>query len=225
MINTTSAGKFYETYHNYFITNININNNLSTKNYKYIFFSRVNEEIYCLEGSSMEEIYYKILFKIDYNCCDDIYCYEYPLDILKNPIELLKSHYFDTDNYIFKEANFITSGLNEALINPKVKINTNNSIDFYETFRQYYLSKVSFKATSTKYQYVLINNECGEVFLVEGYSMEELYYIIFFKIDSQLWDNIFDTGYPMKELKNPLKLFKTHYLESNNYIFTSITFE
>ena len=107
MINTTSAGKFYETYHNYFITNININNNLSTKNYKYIFFSRVNEEIYCLEGSSMEEIYYKILFKIDYNCCDDIYCYEYPLKVLKDPIKLLKTHFFDTNNYTFEEVKFI----------------------------------------------------------------------------------------------------------------------
>ena len=182
-INTSSAEKFYESYHNYFINNI-INNiktdAVSSKNYKYVFYCRESDEIYCLEGSSMEEIYYKILFKIDYNCCDDIYCYEYPIDVLKNPIELLKSHYFDNDYYIFKEAKFINSELNEDTINPKVKINTDNKEDFYKTFRQYYLLKIIIKPTNTIYQYIFINKECGDIFLLEGYSMEELYYIVFF---------------------------------------------
>ncbi len=224
-IDTSSAEKFYSTYHQYFIDNIPMNIT-SEKNCKYVFYSRVNEEIYCLEGSSIEEIYYKILFKIDYNCCDDIYCYEYSLDILSNPIELLKNHYFDTENYVFQEAKFIKSELNDdnININTNIKIKKTNSDDFYETFRQYYLSKINIKMSDTKYQYILINKEWGDIFLLEGYSIEELYYIVFFKIDSKLSDNIFDTEYPMNELKNPIKLFNNHYLDSDDYIFTAINF-
>ena len=54
--------------------------------------------------------------------------------------------------------------------------------------------------------------------------MEELYYIVLFKIDSELSENIFETEYSMKELKNPVKLFNNHYLDSDNYIFTAINF-
>jgi hypothetical protein len=225
-IDTSSAEKFYNSYHQYFIDNININIT-SDKKYKFVFYCRENDETYCLEGSSMEEIYYKILFKIDYNCCDDIYVYlgnEYSIDVLSNPIELLKSHYFDNDIYICKEVNIIKSELNKEMVCSKVKININNSVDFYETFRQYYLSKIKIKPSNIKYQYILINKDCGEVFILEGYSMEELYYIVFFKIDSKLWDNIYDMEYPMEELKKPIELFKKHYLDSKDYIFEPIKF-
>ena len=226
MIDTSSAEKFYNSYHQYFIDNININIT-SEKNYKYVFYSIENDNIYCLEGSSMEEIYYKILFKIDYNCCDDIYVSigsEYTLDNLKDPIELLKTHYFDTNNYIFKEIKFIQSDIDKIKIEPdiKIKINKKTEDKFYETYRQYYLHKVQFNPITIKYQYIFICNEFANIFFIEGYSLEELYYIIFFKIDRQCWDNIYDSEYPTNELKNPIKLFKTHYLQSDDYIFRPI---
>ncbi len=225
MIDISSAEKFYNSYHQYFIDNININIT-SEKNYKYVFYSIENDNIYCLEGSSMEEIYYKILFKIDYNCCDDIYCSEYSFDILKEPIQLLKTHYFDTNNYIFKEIKFIQSDLDKENIeqNIKVKINKKTEDGFYETYRHYYLQKVKFNPITIKYQYIFICNEYANIYFIEGYSMEELYYTIFFKIDRLCWDNIYDSEYPTSELKKPLKLFKTHYLESDEYIFRPIKF-
>jgi len=222
-IDTSSAENFYNSYHQYFIDNIKIEIT-SDKKYKFVFYCHENDEIYCLEGSSMEEIYYKILFKIDYNCCDDIYVYEYPLDVLSNPIELLKSHYFDNDIYICKEVNIITSELNKEIIYSKVKIKSNTIDDFYESYKQYYLSKIKIRPSNIKHQYILIHKDCGEVFILEGYSIEELYYIVLFKIDRQLWDNIYDMEYPIGELKNPIKLFKKHYLDSKDYIFEPIKF-
>ena len=225
MIDTSSAEKFYNSYHQYFIDNINISKT-AEKNYKYVFYCFQNDETYCIEGSSMEEIYYKILFKIDYNCCDDIYCYEYPLNILKDPINLLKTHYFDTDNYIFKEVKFLQSDLDKEVIDKsiKVKINKKSEEEFYESYKKYYLRKVKFNISPIKYQYIVICKDLSDIFFVEGYSMEELYYIIFFKIDKQCWENIYDAEYEINELKKPLQLFKKHYLDSNDFIFEPIKF-
>jgi len=226
MIITSSAEKFYETYEKYYLTKYNINN--SGSNYLYVFYCSDSNDIYCLEGSSMEEIYYKILFKIDYNSCDDIYVYEYPLEILENPIELLKNHYFDNEYYIFEEVKFITSNINNINnINNKVSINNIINLDsseqFYKTYGQYYYNKILKNITKGNLiKYVLICKESGNLHFVEGYSIEEIYYIIMFQIDSECWDNIYDSEYSLKELKNPIKLFKTHYLESNDYIFEKI---
>ena len=222
-INTTSAKEFYNSYHQYFIDNIKMEIT-PDKQYKYAFYCYENDEIYCIEGSSMEEIYYKILFKIDYNCCDDIYVYEYPLDVLSKPIELLKSHYFDTDYYIFKEIKYIHSNIDKNQIDPNIKIKINKSSEkaFYESYEKYYLQKVKFNINPIKYQYIFICKELSNIFFLEGNSMEELYYIVFFKIDSQCWENLYDAEYSIIELKKPIEIFKRHYLESDEFIFEPI---
>ncbi len=237
-IDISSAENFYHSYHQYCLNFFKIDFNLP-KIYKYVFFCRDSDEIYCLEGGCIEEIYYKILFKINYNSCDDIYVYlgsEYNVDILNNPIELLKTHYFENDNnmYIFEEIKFIQSNLENETINcEKISINKKSSEEFYESYKLYYqykiLSKIKSKIISRtsndKYQYILVSKEFADIYFIEGYSIEELYYIILFKIDNKCWDNVFDCNYPMNELKNPLKLFKKHFLESDEYIFEQIAYE
>ncbi len=236
-IDTSTAENFYNSYHQYFIDNIKPINIKSDKTYKYIFYCIENEDIYCIEGSSMNEIYYKILFKIGYNCCNEIFANigsKYQLDVLNDPIQLLKSHYFETNNYIFKEIKFLQSDLDEIKIVPniKVKINKNTADEFYESYKLYYQSKILSKNISnnisknisTKYQYIFICNEFVDIYFIEGYSIEELYYIVFFKIDSKCWDNIYDSNYSTKELKKPFELFKKHYLQTDEYIFTPIKF-
>lgn len=226
-----SAEDFYNSYHQYFIDNIKMETNIN-KIYKYVFYCYDNDKINCLEGGSMEEIYYKILFKIDNNCCNDIYKYlvanKYSFDvsnnILKDPIKLLKTHYLNTEYYIFKEINFIHSNINKELIDPNIKIKINKTSEkaFYESYEKYYLRKVKFNISPTKYQYILICKELSNIFFLEGYSIEELYYIIFFKIDNQCWENLYDSEYSMEELKKPIELFKHHYLDSDEFIFRPI---
>jgi hypothetical protein len=236
-IDISSDKKFYNSYLLYFLDLYKINFTLP-KIYKYVFFCRDSDEIYCIEGGSMEEIYYKILFKINYNSCDDILVYidsEYTLDDLADPIQLLKMHYFEkSEYYIFEEIKFIKSDLENEIINTdKIKINRNSSEEFYASYKLYYQSKIISKIISKikskiisnlKYQYVLISKEFAEIYFIEGYSLEELYYIVFFKIDIKCWDNIYDSEYQITELKNPIKLFKKHFIESDEYIFEPISF-
>ncbi len=233
IIDISSEDNFYTSYHQYFLNLYKIDFSLPKK-YKYVFYCRDSDEIYCLEGGSMEEIYYKILFKIDYNSCYDIYVYigsEYKPDVLNDPIKLLKTHYFDnSEYYIFEEIKFIKSDLeNETINKEKIKININSSDEFYESYKLYYQSKILSKNLSKnlstiEFKYVLISKEFAEIYFIEGNSLEELYYIVFFKIDIKCWDNIYDSEYSMKELKNPIKLFKTHFIESKDFIFNPIFF-
>jgi hypothetical protein len=70
--------------------------------------------MYFAEGYSMEEIYYIMLFKIGFNCWEDIYGCEYSLEKLKDPVELFKSQYIDNEEYgsnyyIFEEVKFTES--------------------------------------------------------------------------------------------------------------------
>ncbi len=232
-IDISSDEKFYDSYHQYCLNLFKIDFSLP-KIYKYVFFCRDSDEIYCLEGGCMEEIYYKILFKIDYNSCYDIHVYlgsEYNVDILNNPIELLKTHYFEkSEYYVFEEIKFIKSDLeNETINTNKININKKSSEEFYESYKLYYQSKILSKILSKtnktdKYQYVLISKEFADIYFIEGNSIEELYYIVYFKLDDEFWDNIYDSEYPMNELKNPIKLFKKHFIESDEYIFEPIKF-
>ncbi len=96
-IDTTSREKFYETYKKYYLDTVKFNK--KDKKLQYVFLCREYGEMFFLEGYSLEEIYFYILFKISFECCDDIYCYEYPLEELKDPVKLIKSHYFDNDDY------------------------------------------------------------------------------------------------------------------------------
>ncbi len=233
-IDISSCENFYNTYHKYVLNLFNIDFSLK-KNYKYVFFCRDSDEIFCLEGGSMEEIYYKILFKIDYNSCDDIYVYindsVYSMDDLADPVQLLKNHYFDNDNsmYVFQEVKFINSGLdfeNKTNININIKIKKNSAKEFYESYKIYtqLFIQPNILSTINKYQYIFISREFADIYFIEGNSLEELYYIIYFKLDEEFWDNVYDCNYPIKELKDPIKLFKTHFLESDEYIFEPIIF-
>ena len=104
-IDTSSCEKFNETYKQYYLENIKFNKQ-ETK-LQYVFLCAEYSEMFFLEAYSMEEIYFHILFEISYECCNDIYCYEYPLKVLKDPIKLLQTHYFDNDHYSFNEVKFI----------------------------------------------------------------------------------------------------------------------
>ncbi len=104
-IDTSSCEKFNESYKKYFLDTIKFNK--QEQKLQYVFLCREYAEMFFLEGYSMEEIYFTILFKISYNCCDDIYCYEYPQKVLKEPIKLLKKHFFDNEHYAFEEVKFI----------------------------------------------------------------------------------------------------------------------
>jgi hypothetical protein len=165
----------------------------------------------------MNEIYYKILFEIDYNCCDDIYTYigsEYTIEELKDPIELLKTHYFNNDYYVFKEIKYMN--------NTPIKINTEIEKEFNESYEKYYQSKYFNNSTGTEtYKYIFINCEYGDIYFIEGKSMEEVYYIILFKIEDVLY-KIYDAEYSMEELMDPIKLFNEHFVDSDKYIFRKI---
>jgi hypothetical protein len=104
-IDTSSCEKFNETYKQYYLDTVKFNK--QEQKLQYVLLCHEYCEMFFLEGYSMEEIYFNILFKINYNSCDDIYCYEYPLKVLKDPIKLLKTHFFDTNNYTFEEVKFI----------------------------------------------------------------------------------------------------------------------
>ena len=63
-IDTSSCKKFYESYKQYYLDNIKFNK--QEKKLQYIFLCREDCEMFFLEGSSMEEIYFNILFKKNY---------------------------------------------------------------------------------------------------------------------------------------------------------------
>jgi hypothetical protein len=219
----SSPEKFYESYEQYFLTKYNINNFVS--NCYYVFFCRDSNEIFCIKGKCIEEIYYKILFKIPYNSCDDIYVYEYPLEQLEDPIKLLHSHYFESDFYIFEEIKFITDKI-DYNFNEKVSICLDSSEKFYESYKKYCLFNMFKNKKKEKkiYVYILISTDSGDIFSIKGNSLEEIYYIILTKIDIKCWDNIYDLKYPIEELKDPINLFKKHYLDSRDYLFEEIQF-
>ena len=111
LIDTTNREKFYETYKQYYLNTVKFNKQ-ETK-LQYVFLCREYGEMFFLEGYSLEEIYFYILFKISFDCCDDIYCYEYPMKVLKDPIKLIKTHYFDNnDYYLFEEVKYTNYELN-----------------------------------------------------------------------------------------------------------------
>jgi hypothetical protein len=226
-IDTSSSEKFYESYKNYFINLYKDFNKKQDHEYHYVFFCRDSKEIFCIKGYSMEHIYYKILFEIDYNSCDDIYVYEYSLDELKDPIELLKNHYFDNQYYVFEEIkynnynNYINNNIN---INP-TKINKKTKEQFYESYEQYYLyyyNKKLQNINNNNYRYIFISCEYAEIFFIEGKTMEKIYYIILFKLNKDLLYEIYDRNYSIKELKDPIKLLVTDFLETDEYIFNSL---
>ena len=220
---TKSSELFYSSYEQYFLNKYNINNFVS--NCQYIFYCRDSDEIFCIQGKCIEEIYYKILFKIPYNSCDDIYVYEYPLEQLEDPVKLLYSHYFDSDFYIFEKMIFITDEI-DYNFNQKVNICLDSTDKFYDSYKKYCLSKMfkNKKKEYNKLQYILISTDSGDIYSIEGNSLEEIYYIILTKVDIKCWDNIYDLKYPIEELKEPIKLFKKHYLDSRDYIFEKIEF-
>jgi hypothetical protein len=251
-INTTSSEKFYESYKNYFINTIKIDK--EDKIYEYVFYCRDSSEIFFLKGNSMNEIYYKILFEIDYNCCDDIYVYidsEYSIEDFEDPIQLLKTHYFDSDYYVFTEIKYMKYDINNIEItnnadtvfnesydkyykskyynniniNTLNEINNNTEKEFNESYEKYYLSKYinqsNENSQSVTHKYIFISCKYGEVFFIEGKSMEEVYYIILFKIEDILY-KIYDAEYSMIELKDPIKLFNNYFVNSDKYIFEKI---
>ncbi len=225
-INTSTCKKFNESYKNYFINTIKIDKEDTI--YQYVFYCRESNDVYFLKGNSMNEIYYKILFEIDYNCCDDIYTYigsEYTIEELNEPIELLKTHYFENDYYVFKEIKYMKNENNINNINNTTlpKINKKTEKEFNESYEKYYISKYYNKMINNNetFKYLFISCEYGEVFFIEGKSMEEVYYIILFKIEDVLY-NIFDGEYSMKELKDPIKLFNDNFVDSDKYIFQKI---
>ncbi len=233
-IDVSSPGKFYETYRQYYLNTVTFNT--SDSKLQYVFYCRDSNEIFCIEGYSMEQIYYTILFTINYNCCDDIYVYEYPIKKLKDPIKLIREHYFDSEYYVFEKINFITSDLisyadidldldSDSESNIDNIINMSSPEEFYETYKQYYRDTVKFNKQQNKLQYVFISHEYAELYFVEGYSMEEIYYIILFIIKHNCWEEIYNGDYLMEQLTNPIELFKTIYFGpyNNSYSFENVT--
>ena len=99
---------------------------------------------------------------------------------------------------------------------------------FYETYKQYYLDTVNFNKQEKKLYYVLLCREYGEMFFAEGYSMEEIYFILLFKIDF-CWEDIYGCEYSLDKLKDPVKLFYDQYVNNeehgtNYYIFEEVKF-
>jgi hypothetical protein len=108
---------------------------------------------------------------------------------------------------------------------PKItEIDLSSAEKFYETYQQYYLDTVKFKPKKKKLQYYLMCFEYGEIFFTEGYSIEEIYFIMLFKIKYNCWDDIYGCEYPLKKLQNPIKLFKSQYVNNQHYNFGKIEF-
>ena len=104
------------------------------------------------------------------------------------------------------------------------KIDISSAEKFYESYEKYYMEKVKFNTQSKKLQYYLLCHEYNEIFFAEGYSMEEIYYIMLFKIGYECWSDIYGCEFEMEILVDPVKLFYSQYGDNPHYSFGEVNF-
>lgn len=106
-----------------------------------------------------------------------------------------------------------------------MEIDLSSAESFYESYRKYYLDTVQFNKQEKKLRYVLLCREYGDMYFAEGYSMEEIYYIMLFKIGFNCWEDIYGCEYSLEILKDPIKLFHSQYVENEEYGTSYYVFE